>query len=82
MITLTLDKHDLVKAGFSMKDLVQQGPGWSTSCQIPHLGGLAPPPLWKGATTHGSVMGLGNASREALDPRLIAAERMTVQEAG
>jgi hypothetical protein len=43
MITLTLDKHALVKADFSMKDSVQQGPILSTSHQISHLGGFAPP---------------------------------------
>jgi hypothetical protein len=30
MITLTLDKLTLVKAGFSIRDSVYKGPVWST----------------------------------------------------
>jgi hypothetical protein len=43
MITLTLEKLALVKAGFSTKDSVHQGPGQLTQKKIAHPGGLAPP---------------------------------------
>jgi hypothetical protein len=43
MITLTSDKHALVKAGFSIRDLVHQGPGQLTPHQEAHLRGFTPP---------------------------------------
>jgi hypothetical protein len=46
LITLTLDKHALVKAGFSMKESVHQGPGRSTPCQISCPRGFTPPERW------------------------------------
>jgi hypothetical protein len=43
MITLMLDKHTLVKAGFSMKDSVHRGLGWSTPHQVSWPGDFTPP---------------------------------------
>jgi hypothetical protein len=43
MITLISDKFILVKADFSTRDPVHQGPGRSTPRQIAHLGGFATP---------------------------------------
>jgi hypothetical protein len=43
MITLTSDKFALVKAGFSIRDLIHQVPGRSTPRQIAHPRGFAPP---------------------------------------
>jgi hypothetical protein len=42
MITLTSDQHALVKVGFSIRDSVHQGPGWSTPHHEVHPRGFAP----------------------------------------
>jgi hypothetical protein len=41
MITLTSDKFALVKAGFSIRDPIHQGPGWPTPRQIAHPRGFS-----------------------------------------
>jgi hypothetical protein len=43
MITQTLDKFALVKEGFSMRNPVHQGLGWSTPRQMAHPRGLCTP---------------------------------------
>jgi hypothetical protein len=43
MITLTPNKFTLVKACFSIRDLVHHGPRWSTPRRIAWPGGFAPP---------------------------------------
>jgi hypothetical protein len=82
MITLTLDKVTPVKAGFSVKDPVHQGPEWSTPNQITHPEGLTPRPLRKAVQGHEglySVTGWGSACQEALYPHLSITVHSTVQ---
>jgi hypothetical protein len=66
MITLTLDKHALVKASFSIYDSVSQVLRRSTPHQISRPRGFAPPR--KGATIHYIVTGQGNTYQETLTP--------------
>jgi hypothetical protein len=56
MITLTLDKEALVKAGFSTQDSVPHVPGRSTPHQTSRPRGFAS----LGATAHCNVMGWGS----------------------
>jgi hypothetical protein len=82
MITLTLDKIAPVKAGFSIKDLVHQGPRQSTLRQIVRPEGFAPSRKEvQGYADLYSRMGRDETSQEALYPHLSAIVHRPVQVA-
>jgi hypothetical protein len=73
MITLTPDKFDLLKAGFSVRDTVDQGPRRSTLRQIVHPEGLAPPrKAVYGRADLYSTIGWDDACQRAMYPLLSA----------
>jgi hypothetical protein len=64
MITLMVDNYTLVKAGFTMLDLIFQVLGWSTPHQISSPRVMHRPPP-KRLTTHCSVMRQVNTYHDA-----------------
>jgi hypothetical protein len=67
MITLTSDKHTLVKADFSMKDSVQQEPSKTTPHHVHHSGGFTPPrKVFSHRIAHCSMMGCDGTCQGAL----------------
>jgi hypothetical protein len=83
MITLTLDKHTLIKADFSIRDSIHQGSGQSTPHRISRFGGFTPPEkAFSSRATPYSATGWDNASPEALYPCLSATLPRIVQVVG
>jgi hypothetical protein len=77
MITLTPDRLTLVKTGFSVKDLVHQGPGRSTPRQTVHPGGFIPhKKAVQGSAGLYSAIGRDDTYQKALYPRLSATVHM------
>jgi hypothetical protein len=76
MITLTSDKHALLKAGFSISDSEHQGPRWSTPRQETDPRGFTPPgKAIKTSVGLCGVMGRNSACQKALYMRLLATVR-------
>jgi hypothetical protein len=79
MITLTSDKLTPIKVGFSIKDLVHQGPGWPMPRKIVHPRGFTPPgKAVKGRTILYSATGWDDSCQKALYPHLSARLRRPV----
>jgi hypothetical protein len=79
MITLTSDKHAIVKANFSIEDSVHQGHEQSTPCQETHLGGFAPlRKVIRNIIGMCGAMGQSSASQKAIYPHLAAIVRRPV----
>jgi hypothetical protein len=79
MITLTLDKHAMLKADFFMKDSDHQGPRRSTPQHEAHPGGFTTPRkvIENNTSLHGAMV--QNCSHQkALYPRLLATVRRPV----
>jgi hypothetical protein len=82
-ITLTPDKHALVKAGISTRNLVQQGPKHSTPRHISHRGGFSlPEKALSHRAAHYNVTGRDGTYQGALPLCLSATVRRTVQAVG
>jgi hypothetical protein len=80
MITLTPDKFILVKMGFSIRDMVNQGPGRSTPRHIARPEGFATPrKVVYGHVGLHRVMGWDNAYQRALYPGLSVTVHRLVQ---
>jgi hypothetical protein len=82
MISLTSDKLTLIRAGFSIKDPVHQGPRRSTPKQITHPEGLASlEKAVQGYISQYSVTGRDDAYQKVVYPLLSATVRRPMQVA-
>jgi hypothetical protein len=83
MIILASDNHALVKAGFTIRDSVQQGFGQSTPHHVSHPRGFSPPEkAFSPRTIHCILMGHDNICQGDLYLRLTASIRRMVQVLG